>query len=63
MEQRVELARQVTATARPLLRVHSKRDRRRYANRAIAVIFEDETVVGDGIATSRFSFVASHDSE
>jgi hypothetical protein len=63
VEQRVALARQFTAMARPLLRAHSKRDRRRYASRAIAVIFEDETIVGDGIATSRFTFLASHDSD
>ncbi len=61
-DQRIAIARRVTDAARPLLRVISNRQRRRYAERAIAVVFEDETIVDGGIATSRFSYVASHDS-
>lgn len=61
LERRIAFARRLTEAARPLLRTHSKRKRRRYAERAIAVVFEDEKVVGEGIATSRFMYVASHD--
>ncbi len=63
LEQRVALARRLAEAARPLLRANSKRKQRRYAERAIAVVFEDEAIVDDGIATSRFSYVASHDYE
>ena len=63
LEQRVSLARRLTEAARPLLRAHSKHKHRRFAERAIAVVFEDEQVVGEGIATSRFSYLASHDYE
>ena len=58
---RIVMARALVAELRPLLRDHSKREARRGADRAIAVVFEDEQVVGDGIATSRFSYLASHD--
>lgn len=36
-------------------------ERRRLAERAISVVFEDEQVVEDGIATSKFTYLASHD--
>lgn len=55
---RVSLAHQITEATRPLLRQYSKRERRRYADRAIAVSFEDENVMATGIATSRFTYVA-----
>lgn len=58
LSDRVTTAHQITDAARPLLRQHSKRERRRYADRAIAVSFEDEKVMDTGIATSRFTYVA-----
>jgi hypothetical protein len=58
---RIALARRLTEAARPLLREHRKKQRRRLAERAISVVFEDEQVVEDGIATSKFTYVASHD--
>jgi hypothetical protein len=63
LEQRLALARSLTDAIRPLLRRRSKREHRRLAERAISVVFEDEAVVGEGIATSRFSYLASHDPE
>lgn len=60
-DQQIALARRLTDAARPMLRAHRKRDHRRLAERAIAVVFEDEQVVSDGIATSRFTYLASHD--
>jgi hypothetical protein len=59
LESRVTLAQKLTDTARPLLRDKDKREHRRFAERAIAVVFEDEQVAGNGIATSRFTYVAS----
>ena len=61
LENRVALARRLTEAARPLLRAHRKKKQRVFGDRAIAVVFEDEQVVEDGIATSRFTYVASHD--
>ena len=58
MADRITLAHQITEATRPLLRQYSKRERRRYADRAIAVSFEDEQVTETGIATSRFTYVA-----
>ena len=58
LSDRVATAHQITDAARPLLRQHSKRGRRRYADRAIAVIFEDEKAMETGIATARFTYVA-----
>lgn len=63
LENRVAFARRLTDAARPLLRAHRKREPRRFADRAIAVVFEDEQVVEGGIATSRFTYVASHDND
>ena len=63
LEERITLAQQLTDAARPLLRLHRKREQRRYAERAIAVVFEDEQVVNSGIATMRFTFLASHDTD
>jgi hypothetical protein len=62
---RIALAHQITEATRPLLRQYSKRERRRYADRAIAVSFEDEQVMETGIATSRFTYVAlmPHDAQ
>lgn len=61
MENRIALARRLTEAARPILRARRKREHRRLADRAMAVVFEDEQIVADGIATSRFTFLASHD--
>ncbi|MEO7042938.1 MAG: hypothetical protein ABI035_11810 [Gemmatimonadaceae bacterium] len=58
---RVALARRITDAARPLLADHRKREIRRLAGRAISVAFEDELIVNEGVATSRFSYLASHD--
>jgi hypothetical protein len=58
MPERVALAHQIADAARPLIRQHGKRQRRRYADRAIAVSFEDEQVMDAGIATSKFTYVA-----
>lgn len=63
LEERITLAQQLTNAARPLLRMHRKRDRRRYADRAIAVVYEDEQVASAGIATMKFTFLASHDTD
>lgn len=59
LDERVELAHRLVDAARPLLHADSKRERRRYADRAIAVNFEDEQVMQYGIATSRFTYVAA----
>jgi hypothetical protein len=61
VDQRVALANELTDAVRPILRAEHKRKYRRYAERAISVVFEDEQVAGEGIATSRFSYVASFD--
>lgn len=58
---RVALARRLTDAARPLLAAHRKREIRRLGGRAISVVFEDEQIVDHGVATSRFSYLASHD--
>jgi hypothetical protein len=63
LESRIDLAQRITNAARPLLRLHRKREHRRYAERAIAVVFEDEQVVGSAIATMKFTFLASHDTD
>jgi hypothetical protein len=65
LEQRVSLAHQLTDTVRPLLGAESKKKHRLYGARAIAIVFEDEQVTANGIATSRFTYVASveHDPE
>ena len=63
LEERVTVAQQITNAARPLLRLHRKREHRRYAERAIAVVFEDEQIASSGIATMRFTFLASHDND
>jgi hypothetical protein len=63
VEERIALALNLTHAARPLLRMHRKRDRRRQAERAIAVVFEDEAIVGGGLATTRFTYLASHDTD
>lgn len=60
MERRVALARRLDDAARPLLRDEGRR-RRRYADRAISIVFEDEQIAGEGIATSRFTYVARFD--
>jgi len=61
LPERIALARKLTDAARPVLAAHRKRQIRRLAGRAIAVVFEDEQIVDDGVATSRFSYLASHD--
>ncbi len=61
LPERIALARKLTEAARPLLAEHRKREIRRLADRAIAVVFEDEQIIGDGVATSRFTYLASHD--
>jgi hypothetical protein len=61
VEQRIDLAQRLTDAARPLLRLQRKRTQRRQAERAIAVVFEDEQLIGNAIATSRFTVLASHD--
>ena len=61
LPERLALARRITGAARPLLAAHRKREIRRLAGRAISVAFEDEQIVEDGVATSRFSYLASHD--
>ncbi len=58
ISERVATAHQISDAARPLIREHRKREHRRYADRAIAVSFEDEQVMDAGIATSRFTYVA-----
>lgn len=58
VDTQVALASQITDAARPLLLQHRKREHRRYADRAIAVSFEDERVMATGLATSRFTYVA-----
>ncbi|MEO7218839.1 MAG: hypothetical protein ABI026_11650 [Gemmatimonadaceae bacterium] len=63
LEERIAVAQQITDAARPLLRLHRKREHRRYAERAIAVVFEDEQLASAGIATMRFTFLASHDTD
>ncbi len=60
MERRVALAHGLDEAVRPLLRDEGRR-RRRYAERAIAIVFEDEQIVGAGIGTSRFTYVARMD--
>lgn len=57
--ERVAFALQLTDAVRRLLRAESKRKYRRYGERAIAIAFEDEQVAANGIATSRFTYVAS----
>ena len=61
MAERLALARRITVAARPILADHRKREIRRLAGRAISVAFEDEQIVDDGVAMSRFSYLASHD--
>ena len=61
IETRIALARRLTDAARPIVREQRKSRRRRLAERAISVVFEDEQVVDGGIATLRFTYVASHD--
>lgn len=63
VDSRVALAQRLTSAARPLLLAQRKRAHKRYAARAIAVVFEDEAIAQNGIATTRFTFVASHDSD
>jgi len=58
MSERVATAHQISDAARPLISQHRKREHRRFAERAIAVSFEDEQVMDAGIATSRFTYVA-----
>ena len=61
IEARIALARRLAEAVRPLLREQRKNRHRRLADRAISVVFEDEQVVDGGIATLRFTYVASHD--
>jgi hypothetical protein len=63
LEAKIALAEQFAAAARPLLAESSRREHRRYAERAISVGFEDEIVIRAGIATTRFTFLASHDKD
>jgi hypothetical protein len=63
VDERVSLAQRLTHAARPLLRMHRKREKRRQAERAIAVVFEDEMILGNGIATTKFTYLASHDAD
>ena len=63
MHERVTLASQLTDAVRPMLRAEHKRQYRRYAERAIAIVFEDEQVIGSGIATTAFTYIASVDHE
>jgi hypothetical protein len=58
ISERIATAQQISDAARPLLLQQRKRDHRRYADRAIAVSFEDEKAMDSGIATSRFTYVA-----
>jgi hypothetical protein len=58
ISERIATAQQISDAARPLLLQQRKRDHRRYADRAIAISFEDETAMDSGIATSRFTYVA-----
>jgi hypothetical protein len=63
MENRIDLALRLAEAARPLLRSQRKGEQRRLASRAVAVVFEDEAIVGNGIATTRFTYLASHDND
>jgi len=59
VEQCVALAEAIAVTVRPLLTASHRHITRRSARYALRVTFEDERVVGHGVATSSLSYVAT----